>query len=154
MTTTEKGAKTGAEKLAQGQTDEVQAVKDTDPTDAGANELALAGVGKDAEVLKADAELSSSVYDTADAAEFVTLSKDIVEEFYYPDTMRPSYRILYTKGQVVPKAAIDAHNAAVAHRKKLAENGGVDPENPAGIDSTTIASGTRVPGADGGAAKK
>lgn len=75
----------------------------------------------------------------------VTLKEDVVEEFFFPDTKRPSYRLKYRKGQTVQRSAIEAHNARVAAKQKareLAEKGEVDPENPAGIDSTTLASGT------------
>lgn len=107
----------------------------------------------DVELVKLEDTVSDGVYEVTDTAEFVTLSRDIVEEFYFPDTKRPSYRLLYTKGQVVPRAAIEAYNADTKAANELRSNGGVDPKNPAGIDATTIASGTRVT-ADQGTAQK
>lgn len=139
---------TGAEKQAGSQLKEVGQGIQSDPTEAGANEeLATAGVGDDAVLSKLDEELPSSIYEVAGGAEYVTLQRDIVEEFFYPDTKRPSYRLLYTKGQVVSKAAIEAYNDGVraANARRAGE---VDEANPAGIDSTTIAAGTRVPGLD------
>lgn len=95
-------------------------------------------------VLGTDDTVSASHYEETDAHTFVTLKKDVVEEFFFPDTTRPSYRVLYHAGQVVNKGVLDAYNEATKTAAKLRKTGGVDPENPAGIDSTTLASGTRV----------
>lgn len=136
---------TAPTKAKDGGTNEtVQSVINTDPTDAGANnELATAGVGDDAVVIKAD-EGGAGKHGSETAGEtYVTLDKDVVEEFYFPDTKRPSYRLLFTKGQVVPKSAVDlveANAKEIARRK----SGEVDKDNPAGIDSTTLASGTNA----------
>jgi hypothetical protein len=150
MTTPSKAPqKTGGAKLAENQAQEVKDVIASDVTDAGLNkDLATAGVGDDATVIKLEDSVDRSAYEITDTAEFVTLQRDLVEEFYFPDTKRPSYRLLYTKGQVVSRAAIEAYNADVELANKRRENGGIDPANPAGIDSTTIASGTRVPALD------
>lgn len=75
----------------------------------------------------------------------VTLTKNVYEEFYFPNTNRPSYRLLYTKGQVIPKSTIEALNDEVEARKarnQRAASGELDESNPAGIDSSTLASGT------------
>lgn len=109
----------------------------------------LKGTAPDSEsnvVLGADDTVSASHYDETDANTFVTLTKDVVEEFYFPDTRRPSYRVLYHAGQVVNKKVLDAYNQATEQAKALRKTGGVDPKNPAGIDSTTLASGTKVAG--------
>lgn len=133
----------GAEQ-AQNQAAETQASIDTDPTEAGANEdLATTGVGEDAVLLKSDETVDESAFESAgESDELITLSKDVVQEFFYPNTKRPAYRILYTKGQTIRRSVIDAHNAGVEDRKRR-EAGEPDPENMAGIDSTTLASGTR-----------
>jgi hypothetical protein len=143
---TEKSTGKVESKTAKAQVQAVEEQINQDPTDVGLNE-GRTRVG-DAQVVKEDETVSSSVYEITDTTEMVTLQRDLVEEFFYPDTKRPSYRILYTKGQTVSRAAIEAYNAGVEAANKLRENGGVDPANPAGIDSTTIASGTRVPALD------
>lgn len=88
-------------------------------------------------VIGLDDELDEATFKVASGQEtFVEVAKDVVETFYYPGTKRPAQRILFTKGSVVPKSAIDAYNAATRARKD-------DPnalENY--VDSTTIASGT------------
>ena len=137
-----KPEKTGAAKLAQSQQDEVQGVIDTDPT---ATDVPTAGTGENADVIRLADEVGNEFYDESDGATMVTLKKDVVEEFFYPNTRRPSYRLLYTKGQVVAKSVVDAYNAqtrAAVKARELAENGEVDPVNPAGIDIVTLTGGT------------
>lgn len=128
--------KTGAAKSANDQNAEIAGVIESDPTGS-----ALDG---DATVVKVEDGVTPVAYDEGEGVTMVTIKGDMLEEFYFPDTRRPSYRLLYHAGQVVPKSVVDAYNADVERAKVLADNGGVDPENPAGIDSTTIASGTRV----------
>lgn len=95
----------------------------------------------DAVVVAVDGTVESGYYDENDNNEvYVTLNKDVLEEFYYPDTKRPSYRVLYTKGQVVAKSLIDAYNATVEARAAGAPEG--DEAVRATIDTTTLASGT------------
>lgn len=130
----EDATKTGASKIAQAQVDEVESVRQTEP---GSGRF-----GADTTVVKVDDGVDAVAYDESDGATMVTIKGEMVEEFYFPDTTRPSYRTLYHAGQVVPKSVVDEYNAAVARRKQLAENDGVDPANPAGVDSTTLASGT------------
>lgn len=139
-----KATDTGGAKSATNQLAEVEGVMQTDPTEAGRNnDLAGAGVGPDAVLLRADEEIGDDLIEDASSAQFVTLSKDVVEEFVYPGTKRPAHRLLFTKGQVVPRDRIDALNAGVQARAAEAErDGDPDPKNPAGIDSTTLASGT------------
>ncbi len=116
----------------------------TDPTNAGRNnDLASAGVGENAVLLRAGAEIGDELISASGGEQFVTLEKDIVEEFIYPGTKRPAHRLLFTRGQVVRRATIDALNANVQAARAAAERGGdVDPANPAGVDETTLASGT------------
>ncbi len=133
--------KTGAAKIADAQSAEIQAVKDTDPTSTEVD-IKTAGVGSEAVVVEVEDGVADSVYQITATTEMVTLDRDIVEKFYFPDTTRPSYRLLYVKGQTVPRTAIEAYNASVEQANLLRSNGGVDPANPAGVDSTTLASGT------------
>lgn len=98
----------------------------------GRGEAALVGV---------DDTVADALYDDADSEAYVLLKQDVIEEFYYPDTTRPAYRVLYTKGQRVQKSAIDAYNAATEARKKAGDLEG-DDLVVATIDSTTLASGT------------
>lgn len=133
--------KTGASKLAEAQRAEVEAVKATDPTDTN---LGVGAGSGDAVVVGPDDEVGS-YYSAAEGDVFVTLDRDVIEEFYYPNTTRPSHRVLYSKNQVVSKAVIDQYNADTAAAKAAREraaSGELDPQNPAGIDSTTLASGT------------
>lgn len=111
--------------------DELRSLQGTPPTD---------GV-----IIKADGSLESSNYEEGSAqTTMVTLTGNVYEEFFFPNTTRPSYRLLYHAGQIVPKSTIEAFNEATKRSVAMRENGGVDKENPAGIDSTTIASGTKV----------
>lgn len=112
----------------------------TDQAPEVAEPGAGAGTGGDeAAVVKADEEISDSLFaKTEPGEEYVTLAKDVVEEFYFPDTKRPSYRLLFTKGQVVRRSEIDALNSRVAARRAATEGEFL-------IDSTTVASGTRQP---------
>jgi hypothetical protein len=128
-------SKTTSQEAAAEQQQDVQAQRESDPT-AG---------GGEAKIVKADEEVSESMFASAtETDKLVVCNEDVLEEFFYPGTTRPSYRVLYTKGQTVRQSAIDAHNAGVKARKAAAEGRPVDEDNPAGIDSTTIASGTRT----------
>ena len=129
---------TAAKKAAENQADETKAVIESDPTSGGANAeagLTTAGVGDDAVLVK-DGETPSGFYEDSGQETYVTVTKDVVEEFYYPGTKRPAYRVRFTKGQIVPKAVIDQLEADAKARE-------ADPnalENY--IDSTTYAAGT------------
>lgn len=98
--------------------------------------------GDDTVVIKADGKVEDSLFAKVESGdELVTLAKDVVEEFYYPGTKRPSYRLLFTKGQVVRRGDVERVNA---------RNDGslVSESNPAGIDSTTLVShGANAPAA-------
>lgn len=94
----------------------------------------------EAHLVGVDDTVADSLYDDAETEAFVTLKQDVIEEFHYPNTTRPAYRVLYTKGQRVQKSAIDAYNAATEARKKGPLEG--DAAVVAQIDSTTLASGT------------
>jgi hypothetical protein len=90
--------------------------------------------GDDVVVIKSDGKVEDSLFAKVEAGdELVTLAKDVVEEFYYPGTKRASYRLLYTKGQVVRRSDVERTNAR-------ADGSVVSEENPAGIDSTTLVS--------------
>ena len=129
--------KTAAEKSAQNQADEVNAVVDTDPTEGGRTAdagLATAGVGDDAVLVRRGDTMDKSVYEAGtDDDPFVTVQKDVVEEFFFPGTKRPAYRVAFVKGQTVRKWAIDALSAKVPEG---------EPELRDYIDSSTFASGT------------
>lgn len=130
--------KTMSRKAAEDQAADTKAVIDSDPTDAGVNDdLATAGAGKDTVLIKADGTVEDSAFDATDSEEFVTLNKDIVEEFFYPNTKRPAYRILHTKGQTVRKSIVDQYNEAAKADRAAFQ-----------IDSSTLASGTKAPGAE------
>lgn len=142
-TPTADGKPTGAEKQAQAQVAEQEAVVQTDPTEGGANAeagLTTAGVGDDAVVLRVGEALPASAYASTDETDpFVTLQKDVMEEFFFPGTKRPSYRLAFTKGQTVRQSAIDAVTGRLA-----AKPGDKRPEPTleSHIDSSTLASGT------------
>lgn len=82
-------------------------------------------------------ELDESAFKVASGQEtFVEVAKDVVETFYYPGTRRPAQRILFSKGSIVPRSAIESYNAATRSRS-------ADPEALENyVDSTTLASGT------------
>lgn len=128
------GAESAGQKIADANRAEVASVVGTTPRE----------VENGATLLKSGATVSEKVIDL-DEGTTVTLKEDVVEEFYYPDTKRPSYRLRYRKGQTVPRTVIEQHNANVKARARaaeFAEKGEVDPDNPAGIDSSTLHSGT------------
>lgn len=50
----------------------------------------------------------------AHTTSFVEITRDVVESFYYPNTKRPAQRVVFTKGQVVPRAQVEAYLAAGA----------------------------------------
>ncbi len=139
-----KATDTGGAKGAGTQLAEVEGVMQTDPTNAGRNPaVPTAGVGPNAVLLHAGDEVGDELIAASTGQQFVTLDKDIVEEFIYPGTKRPAHRLLFTKGQVVSRATIDTLNANVRATRVAAERGGdADPANPAGVDETTLASGT------------
>ena len=125
-----KNAEAGA-KLERANAAERQAVITTDPTE-----------GTDAELISIDdADSLERLLAEAEAEQFVELSSDVVEQFFYPDTKRPSYRVLFHKGQVVPRSVISQRAADI----RLAER--ARAEDPkvrltATVDATTLASGT------------
>ena len=45
----------------------------------------------------------------AHSTQFVEVVRDVVETFYYPNTKRPAQRIVFTKGQVVPRSQIESY---------------------------------------------
>lgn len=122
--------------------DAVENANPSAPTEAEVKQSAAdVAEANDAVVVAVDGTVESGYYDENDSNEvYVTLNKDVLEEFYYPDTKRPSYRVLYTKGQVIAKSLIDAYNATVEARKAAAPEG--DDAVRATIDTTTLASGT------------
>lgn len=110
--------------------------------DDEARRVRTAGSGDEA-VTVTDTDKIEGVYEDTDNDALVTITKDVVEEFYYPGTKRPAHRILFVKGQVVRKAEIDRLNSNVEARKAAASR---DADEPVPleehIDPTTIASGT------------
>lgn len=141
---------TASAKSAQDTAATTEAVINTDPTDVPAPEgdgIQTAGVGENAVVIGRDDIVSDDVFGEAQGDALVELKKDIVEEFYYPGTKRPAYRILFTAGQVVRRSQVEAYNTSTEQAKD-ARDGKVDEDNVAGIDSTTLASGTRSKTAD------
>lgn len=121
----------GGAKIERTNAAERQAVINTDPTE-----------GTDAELIRADdPDALERLVATATTDELVELQSDVVEEFYYPDTKRPSYRVLYNKGQRVLRSVLDQR----ARDIRLARAGA--SENPverlaATVDATTLAAGT------------
>lgn len=109
---------------------------------------AKSSTGDDSVVVKNTDKIDSSVYGDSETAEtYVTITKDVIEEFQYPGTKRPAQRVLFAKGQVVAKSTIDALNANVEAAKAA------DPDNPKleeYVDSTTLASGTGANAAKSG----
>lgn len=85
-----------------------------EPAPLGAG-TANAAVGEEDTVRVTASDRIEGVYDEVDGDgdSFVTINKDVVEQFYYPGTKRPAERILFTRGQVVKKSYIDALNARV-----------------------------------------
>lgn len=69
--------------------------------------------------------------------EFVTLQKDVIEEFFYPNTTTPAHRVAFTAGQVVAKSVLDERNRLA----RLAAKGIGLPI----IDASTAAAGTLIP---------
>lgn len=61
---------------------------------------------------------------TADADEspVVVIKEDVWEEFYPMGSRRPSSRLVFTKGQVVPKATIEAMNKQREEAAKQADS--------------------------------
>lgn len=138
------GKPTGAEKQAQAQKAETDAVIKSDPTEGGTTAeagLATAGVGDDAVVIRKGEEVDSSLYATSDVKDpYVVLQKDVVEEFYFPNTKRPSHRLLFRKGDTVRQSQLDALKAPEAPGDDVAA------QLRAQVDSTTLASGTGATG--------
>lgn len=60
------------------------------------------------ELIKGDAKAASIGTGDADNDPLVTVQDDVYEEFYFENTQRPAYRLLFTKGQVVKQSQIDA----------------------------------------------
>lgn len=137
-TTSAKGPDQGAQMQAQAVDAERASAADKSAT---VPTVRTAGENDDAQVvLGIDVDLEGDLYETTSGDELVTLSKDVVEEFYYPNTKRPAYRILFTKGQTVKKSVIDQANADAATLRKRLE--GAEPKLEDVVDSTTLASGT------------
>lgn len=130
-------------KTAEVQRAVVESVKTTDPMQSPAV-IPTAGTGPDAQLLRVDDELPEALYSDAAGEAYVTIQADVVEEFFFPLTVRPSHKTKWTKGTVVRRSEVEQYNADVRRVKLLRDNDGVDPANPAGIDATTIAAGTVV----------
>jgi hypothetical protein len=89
----------------------------------------------DSEVVDADdADKLEGLLTAHEGETFVRLEKEVLETFYYPDTKRPSHRVLFHKGQVVARSVIEERAAAI----RAAKATGVAAQ----IDATTLASGT------------
>lgn len=111
-----------------------------EPTkEAGREPVATAGTREGTVTVEATDKIEG-VYEESSSSTFVTITKDVIETFYYPNTKTPSQRVLFAKGQVVPKSTIDALNANVEAARKRAESDEVALEDY--VDSTTLASGT------------
>ena len=89
--------------------------KDALPNESGAQKVAKSAAKESQDVASGIAprfgvELGSGSVPTEseDTASVVVVSEDVFEKFYFPNTTRPSYRLLYRKGQVVAKADLDA----------------------------------------------
>lgn len=128
------GAKPVAADMAAANAAEVRAVIDNDP-----------GEALGAKVVRVDGTIDAGSYDESDGEKVATLKEPLLEEFFFPDTKRPSYRIKYPAGMAVPVREIEAYNADTELQNRLRglkPGEHLDPQNPAGIDSTTLASGT------------
>lgn len=105
---------------------------------AGTQDFAAGDNG--AVVIKAADQIDSGLFtDAGKTDKLVVVDKDVYEEFYFPNTKRPSHRLLYTAGQVVKQSDLDRINAS---RKAAAEDDGTAFP----IDPTTLASGTKAEG--------
>lgn len=123
-----KGATPAGQSVARANAAEVASVITTDPAETTVGESELVDI--------TDPDAVDRLISDAGGEQFVTLDKEVVERFYFPDTKRPSHRVLFHKGQVVPKSLIAERAAEI--RAALSKDGAVT------IDTTTIASGTFV----------
>lgn len=104
----------------------------TEGEKADAERLHNAAVSPEADgvhVVGAGDTLKDSLFDGS--GDFVTLTKDVVEEFYFPDTNRPSYKLLFAKGQVVRRADIEALNTRLEATRAVAGGDVVEAEDEA-----------------------
>lgn len=129
------GAKIAGKDLATQNAAGVAAVIDTLPAEHTVGEAGL--------VAADDPDALEDYIDDASTNATVVLKRDVYEQFYFPGTQRPSYRLAFTKGQVVARAALAERVAAI--RLAAARGTGI---NPLGIDASTLASGTH-PGVAG-----
>lgn len=61
------------------------------------------------ELIKGEAKGATiAADDSPDNDPLVVVKDDVYEEFYYENTQRPAYRLLFTKGQVVKQSQLDA----------------------------------------------
>lgn len=109
----------------------VQSVIDTDP-----------GEVLNAKVVRVDGHVEKGMYDEQEGEKFAQLKDPILEEFFFPDTKRPSYRIKYHAGQVVSQRVIDAYNADTDLQNKLREQGREAQGAAELVDTSTRAAGT------------
>lgn len=121
------GAKPAGEGVAQANAAEVAAVIKTQPAEVEFGEAELVDIS--------DPDAVDRLLSDAGGEQFVTLDAEVVERFYFPDTKRPSHRVLFHKGQVVPKSLIE---------ERAAEIRAAQSKTGVTIDTTTIASGTFV----------
>jgi hypothetical protein len=63
-------------------------------------------------LIKGDAKAASISAEASDDNDpLVVVQDDVYEEFYFENTQRPAYRLLFTKGQVVKQSQLDAVHA-------------------------------------------
>lgn len=109
----------------------VQAVIDTDP-----------GEVLGAKVVRVDGHVEKGMYDEQESEKYVRLKDPILEEFFFPDTKRPSYRIKYPAGYVVAQSVIDQYNADTDLQNRLREQGRESDTAVDYVDTSTRAAGT------------
>lgn len=83
------------------------------PLPAPGRAVKAPGTGEKIKGESGDVALSSVTTDAGDGDALVEVTEDVFEEFYYPDTKRPSYRLLLHKGQIVKKSELEALTAKV-----------------------------------------
>lgn len=105
---------TGAAKVAQEQQKETEAQRGgaSEPT-AGGSEFAPSG-----RVIKAGEPVTLESADV-DTDAFVVVKEDVYQEFYPENSRRPSYRLLFHKGQTVARSAVERADEASRNAANL-----------------------------------
>lgn len=81
-----------------------------DPTLEKVDQSHKAAAPTDGIVLKHD---EAEWFEGEDRGTYVEVTKNVYREFYFRNTLRPSYSMVYVKGQMVPKTALQYSKAKV-----------------------------------------